>query len=227
LQLGCSAGMRAVTTIVCFGDSNTWGCPPYANIAQTPDRIPYERRWAQVMGSALLEPAHVIEEGLSGRTTVFDDPIEGIHKNGARTLIPVIESHAPMDVLIIMLGTNDFKDQFSISAFNSARGMLTLIQMVKGHYALVERGPEVLVVTPPSIGEAAEPAIWGDGHRRSSDHAYYLEQVASRTGCFHYDANKVVQAGIDGIHLDEAAHTKLGAALAKEVAAILEMRNVR
>ncbi|HWA19555.1 MAG TPA: GDSL-type esterase/lipase family protein [Devosia sp.] len=214
-----------MTTIVCFGDSNTWGCPPYANIAQTPDRIPYERRWAQVMARALPAPAQIIEEGLSGRTTVFDDPIEGIHKNGARTLIPVIESHAPMDLLIIMLGTNDFKDQFSITAFNSARGMLTLIQMVKGHFALVERGPEILVVTPPSISEAAEPAIWGDGHRRCADHAYYLEQVASRTGCFHYDANKAVRVGIDGIHLDEPAHDLLGKALAREAEAILAMRN--
>ena len=214
-------------TIVCFGDSNTWGCPPYANIAQTPDRMPLERRWAQVMGKALGEPAQIIEEGLSGRTTVFDDPIEGIHKNGSRTLIPVIETHAPMDLLIIMLGTNDFKDQFQISAFNSARGMLTLIQMVKGHFALVERGPEVLVVTPPSIGTAAEPAIWGDGHRRCADHAYYLEQVASRTGCFHFDANKVVSAGMDGIHMDEAAHDTLGRALASEAAAILRMRNAR
>lgn len=216
-----------VATIVCFGDSNTWGCPPYANIAQTPDRIPHERRWAQIMGRALPGPVQIIEEGLSGRTTVFDDPIEGIHKNGSRTLIPVIESHAPMDLLIIMLGTNDFKDQFSITAFNSARGMLTLIQMVKGHFALVERGPEVLIVTPPAIGEAAEPAIWGDGHRRCADHAYYLGQVATRTGCFHYDANKVVRAGVDGIHLDESAHEVLGTALAKEAAAILAMRNAR
>ena len=216
-----------MTTIVCFGDSNTWGCPPYANIAQTPDRIALERRWAQIMGRSLSQPAQIIEEGLSGRTTVFDDPIEGLHKNGARTLIPVIESHAPMDLLIIMLGTNDFKDQFSISAFNSARGMLTLIQMVKGHFALVERGPEVLVITPPSIGEAAEPAIWGDGHRRSVDHAHYLEQVANRTGCFHFDANKVVRAGIDGIHLDEKAHETLGRAVAREVDSILAMRNIR
>jgi lysophospholipase L1-like esterase len=217
----------ALTTIVCFGDSNTWGCPPYANIAQTPDRIPSERRWAQVMGRAISAPVQIIEEGLSGRTTVFDDPIEGVHKNGARTLIPLIESHAPMDLLIIMLGTNDFKDQFSITAFNSARGVLTLIQMVKGHFALVERGPEVLIVTPPAIGEAAEPAIWGDGYRRCADHAYYLEQVATRTGCFHYDANKTVRAGIDGIHLDEQAHEVLGKALAKEASAILAMRNAR
>jgi lysophospholipase L1-like esterase len=132
-----------------------------------------------------------------------------------------------MDVLIIMLGTNDFKDQLRISAYNSARGMLTLIQMIKGHFALVEHPPEVLVVTPPAIGPAAEPAIWGEGHRRCQDHAYYLEQVATRTGCFHFDANKVVSAGIDGIHLDEASHDILGRALAAEVSSILRMRNAK
>lgn len=215
-----------MTTIVCFGDSNTWGCPPFANIAQTPDRIPHERRWAQVMARELGD-AIVIEEGLSGRTTVFDDPIEGLHKNGTRTLIPVLESHAPMDLFIIMLGTNDFKDQFTISAFNSARGVLTLIQMIKGHYSLVERGPEVLVITPPALSEAAEPAIWGTGHLRCADHAYYLEQVASRTGCFHFDANRVVKVGIDGVHLDEESHEILGRAVAAEATAILTMRNTR
>ena len=174
-------------TIVCFGDSNTWGCPPFANIAQTPDRIVPARRWANVMGRELGPDSWVVEEGLSGRTTVFDDPIEGIHKNGS----------------------------------------LTLIQMIKGHFAMVEHPPEVLVVTPPSITEEAEPAIWGIGHQRCRDHAHYLEQVAHRTGCFHFDANKVVRAGIDGIHMDEASHEILGKALAGEVRAILAMRNLR
>lgn len=215
-----------MTTIVCFGDSNTWGCPPFANIAQTPDRIPYGRRWPQIMRDEIGD-AVVIEEGLGGRTTVFDDPIEGIHKNGARTLVPVLESHAPMDLFIVMLGTNDFKAQFQISAFNSARGMLTLVQMIKGHFALVERGPEVLIVTPPSISEAAEPAIWGDGRQRCVDHGYYLEQVANRTGCFHFDANRVVKAGIDGIHLDEASHAILGRAIAREAQQILKLRDMR
>jgi lysophospholipase L1-like esterase len=214
-------------TIVCFGDSNTWGCPPFANIAQTPDRIAAELRWPNVMGSHLAEPAWIVEEGLSGRTTVFDDPIEGVHKNGTRTIIPLLESHAPMDLLILMLGTNDFKDQFMTSAYNSARGMLTLIQMIKGHYALADDMPEILVVTPPSLTQAAEPAMWGDAWRRCADHAYYLEQVASRTGCFHFDANRVVHAGVDGVHLEPDMHAILGMSLGREVRAILKMRNVK
>jgi len=213
-----------LTTIVCFGDSNTWGCPPFANIAQTPDRIAYARRWPQVMQQQLGDDVLVLEEGLSGRTTVFDDPIEGLHKNGTRTLIAVLETHAPIDLFVVMLGTNDLKAQFSNSAYNSARGMLTLIQMVRGHYAMVERGPELLIVAPPAVTERAEPAMWGDAYRKSLDHAYYLEQVASRTGCFYFDANTVVAAGIDGIHLDETAHATLGKALAATASAIISMR---
>jgi lysophospholipase L1-like esterase len=211
-------------TVLCFGDSNTWGCPPFANIAQTPDRIGHHRRWPRVMNAVLGPDVWVIEEGLSGRTTVFDDPIEGSHKNGARMIVPILETHSPIDLLILMLGTNDFKDQYTITAFNSARGMLTLIQMVRGHYAMVDRGPEILIVTPPSVSEAAEPAIWGDAHRRCADHAHYLAQVAERTGCFHFDANRVVAVGIDGIHLDEEAHAVLGRALAAEVRQILALR---
>jgi len=212
-------------TILCFGDSNTWGCPPFANIAQTPDRIALNDRWPQVMRHALGPQSWVVEEGLSGRTTVFDDPIEGIHKNGTRTLIPILETHSPLDVVILMLGTNDFKDQLTITAFNSARGVLTLLQMIKGHYALVDRGPEILIVTPPTVSDKAEPAIWGDAWRRSANHAYYLEQIAQRTGCFHFDANRVVAVGIDGIHIDEAGHHTLGKVLAAEVQRILALRS--
>jgi len=217
-----------MATVVCFGDSNTWGCPPHArDDGEPPHRIAFGKRWPNVMGADLGPGVRVIEEGLSGRTSVFDDAIEGVHKNGARTLIAAVESHAPMEVFVIMLGTNDFKDQFSNSAFNSARGVLTLIQMIKGHYALIERGPEILVVAPAAISEEAEPAMWGDGFRRCENHAHYLEQVASRTGCFYFDANRVVRVGSDGIHLDESAHADLGKAAAREVGAILEMLETR
>jgi len=216
-----------MNTIVCFGDSNTWGCPPFANIAQTPDRLPPHQRWPNVLGRHLGEDTWIVEEGLSGRTTVFDDPIEGLHKNGMRTIIPVLESHAPLDILIIMLGGNDFKEQYGISAYNSARGMLTLVQTIKGHYALIDTCPEILIVTPPAITELAEPAMWGEGWKKCVDHAYYLEQVANRTGCFHYDANRVAKTGMDGCHLEPEEHEALGKALAEEVRSILKLRQTK
>src|SRR6476620_2290807 len=94
-------------TVLCFGDSNTWGCIPYEDIAQPSGRLAFEKRWPNILASH-LEGVRVVEEGLPGRTTVFDDPSEGLHKNGTRTLIATIESHVPLEVIIIMLGTNDF-----------------------------------------------------------------------------------------------------------------------
>ncbi len=211
-------------TIVCFGDSNTWGCPPYDNIAQAPDRIAFDRRWPNIMGRELGPEVRVVEEGLGGRTTVFDDAIEGVHKNGSRTLLAIVESHAPLDLIVMMLGTNDFKAQFGISSYNSARGTLTLIQIIRGYYSLIDTCPEILIVTPASITADAEPEIWSDASRRCIGHAHYLEQVAARTGRFHFDANKVARVGSDGIHIAESDHASLGAALALEARAILKLR---
>src|SRR5262245_55715080 len=69
---------RPLRTVLCFGDSNTHG--------QIPGRGPLERyrrdqRWGGVLEKNLGPGWQVIEEGLSGRTTVRDDPIEGPHKN--------------------------------------------------------------------------------------------------------------------------------------------------
>ena len=207
-------------TVVCFGDSNTWGMVPVTDFARPPERLPRERRWPGIL-EATVPGIHVVEEGLSGRTTVFDDPIEGAHKNGARTLLACIESHAPVALLIFMLGTNDFKAHVGATAFTSARGVLTLIGMVRGHHTLDDGCPEILVVTPASLTGAAEPAFWGDAWRRCDGHDHYLAQVSERTGCFHFDANRVVSVGSDGVHLEPAAHRTLGAALAQQVEAIL------
>ena len=95
--------------ILCFGDSNTWGFPPDCGA-----RYDRETRWPGVLQQQLGEDYYVIEEGLPGRNTVWDDPVEG-GKNGLKQLVPLIHSHMPLDLLIIMLGTTDFKNRFSVS----------------------------------------------------------------------------------------------------------------
>ncbi|MEM7302887.1 MAG: GDSL-type esterase/lipase family protein [Pseudomonadota bacterium] len=210
-------------TIVCFGDSNTWGLMPYDQLTDVPQRFPKEERWTTIMSRALGDDVDVIAEGLSGRTTVFDDHIEGVFRNGSRAILSAIESHSPIDLLIIMLGTNDFKTQFAHTAFISARGVLTLVQQVQGHYIHSVATPEILIVTPATASEAAEVEMWGDITQRSVNHAEYLSQVADRTGCFHFDANEVAQVGPDGIHLSREAHAGLGQAMATRVQDILGM----
>lgn len=214
-----------MSTIVCYGDSNTWGLIPPNHPTDVPERHPKMDRWYSIMADRLGNDIEVIAEGLSGRTTVFDDTIEGIYRNGQRAILCAIESHAPVDLLIVMLGTNDFKSQFGHTAYISARGILTLIELVQGHFVLSEKSPEILVVTPCAISENAEIEMWGNAAQRSKNHAGYLAQVAERTGCFHFDANKVAKVGNDGIHLTKVAHRKLGEALADQSARILQLAN--
>ena len=104
-------------TILCFGDSNTWGYNP-----ENRQRFGPEERWTGILRNSLGEDYRVIEEGLNGRTTLWDDPIEGF-KNGLDYLMPCLESHRPFDLITIMLGTNDLKCRFSVSAFDIAESV--------------------------------------------------------------------------------------------------------
>ena len=117
-------GMSGLKEVLCYGDSNTWGYNPI-----TKERYEKDERWTGVLQNALGNDYHVIEEGLNGRTTVWDDPIEGF-KNGKTYLIPCLETHKPLDLVIIMLGTNDLKKRFSLSAYDIAQGAGVLIDVV-------------------------------------------------------------------------------------------------
>ena len=103
-------------TILCYGDSNTWGYDPVSQ-----DRYPPTQRWVSVLARELGPEYQVIAEGLNGRTTVWPDPVEGEHKNGKAYLLPCLESHHPLDLVVLMLGTNDLKHRFGLSAWDIAR----------------------------------------------------------------------------------------------------------
>lgn len=113
-------------TILCYGDSNTWGYSP-----ATQDRYGRDERWTGVLRNEIGEGYLVIEKGLGGRTTVWDDPVEGRHKNGETYLLPCLESHQPIDLVIILLGTNDLKRRFCVGAFDIAQGAGGLVRIVQ------------------------------------------------------------------------------------------------
>ena len=118
--------------ILCYGDSNTWGCPPLEDWPITTiTRFGPDVRWGSVMRSILGEGYWAVEEGLNGRTTVWDDPVEGEHRNGKPYLLPCLLSHAPLDLVILMLGTNDLKSRYSLSAWDIASGVATLIDLIQ------------------------------------------------------------------------------------------------
>ena len=137
-----------MTTILCYGDSNTWGRDPISE-----SRFGKDVRWPGVLQQELGAGYDVISEGLPGRTTVWTDPIEG-HMSGKDYLIPCLNSHKPIDLIIILLGTNDLKHRFAVPAFDIAQGILYLARMIRQS----ESGPGgepplILILIPPPLGK--------------------------------------------------------------------------
>ena len=210
--------MRAV---LCFGDSNTHGQMPGGSPL---DRFPLGNRWPGVLGRELGSAWHVIEEGLSGRTTVYDDPIEGTIKNGRRYLRPCVMSHAPLDLIIIMLGTNDLKARFNQIASEVAMGIGCLIHDIREVApGPAGRPPEIMVVSPPPMRDDIKEwkGIFMNAPAKSRELALHFEIIADSLEVHFFDAGSVAETDpIDGFHLGRAAHEALGIALAREVEAI-------
>ena len=139
--------------IVCLGDSNTHGyCADSTDCEGGGIRFSENQRWTRLLQKHLGEDYLVIEEGLSGRTTCFDDPIhEGL--NALNYIYPCLKSHEDVDLLVIMLGTNDTKDRFYASAACIALGMARLVNKAKATACWGGKEPNILVVCPPPIGE--------------------------------------------------------------------------
>jgi lysophospholipase L1-like esterase len=175
------------------------------------------------MADELGEGYTVIVEGLNGRTTVWDDPIDG-YKNGAKQVIPCLESHKPLDLVVIMVGTNDLKKRFSVTALDIANGAGVLVHMVSqsatGHDGL---SPAVLLVAPPLLKNLpANEETFEGGEERSSLFPEYFRIVAEQRHCHFLDAADVVTPSeIDGIHLDPGEHLKLGTVIAERTRSIL------
>lgn len=206
-------------TILCYGDSNTWGCNP-AN----EERFGLDVRWPGILRTTLGNGYWVIEEGLSGRTTVWDDPIEG-DKNGKTQLPAILYSHRPLDLVIIMLGTNDLKMRFSVPACDIASGAGILVDIVnKSDCGPYSSAPQVLLIAPPPIATLTGFAAMFEGaEAKSKLFAQEYERVAKLKGCHFLDAGSViVSSEQDGIHFDAPEHDKLGRAVAEKVRQIFE-----
>ena len=206
--------------IVCFGDSNTHGYQ-----AVTGGRFDETQRWTCLLQEKLGEGYQIIEEGLSGRTACFSDPIhEGL--SGLDYIYPCLMSHEPVDLLIIMLGTNDTKERFGLSAACIALGMKRLIEKaIAAADAWKGEGPNILLVTPQNIDERyADTEVASTMGRGCAEKSKGLseeyEKLAELMGCHYLDANRVISAGpntIDYMHLAEEGHRELAEALAKEI----------
>lgn len=202
-------------TILCYGDSNTHGHIPHDG-----GRYPYSVRWTGLLQKKFGEEAHIIEEGLNGRTTVWEDPIEG-YKSGKSYLIPCLNTHKPIDVFVLMLGTNDLKNRFSLTASEISKGCETLIKMVKSETPFSQGYiPEILLISPMIVPEAISTHHFGgmfigkDCEKRSREFARYYREIAELHQCHFMDAAKVVSVSDeDYLHMDAEGHKAFAEAL--------------
>lgn len=183
-------------------------------------------RWTSVMADILGVGWDVISEGHPGRTAVFDDPVEGGHKNAMRSLHAILESHRPIDVVIVMLGTNDTKARFCASAHDIALGVQRVVtEIARSDCGPDGEPPKVVLVAPVHVIETGIfTETFAGAAKKSVALAGLLRDVAHRQNAGFLDANEVasVDPG-DGIHLDATAHANIGRAVARSVLQICEL----
>lgn len=202
--------------ILCFGDSNLFGTNPSGG------RWPLEQRWTGLLSNALGPEYRIIEEGLGGRTTVFDDPLEEDRK-GSQQLPFLLHSHRPLDLVILSLGTNDCKKLFNANAKIIAKALEKLSLLIRSHpYGEHYPIPQVLVISPIHIGENIEDSPFAsfdnNSQLLSKTLAPAIKAMAEKNNLLFLDACLVAQSSlIDHLHMDTGGH----AALAKAILPII------
>jgi lysophospholipase L1-like esterase len=223
IYVGCQVyltGCKEMKTILCYGDSNTWGYNPDGT-----GRYPKHIRWTSVLQNELGNDYDVIPEGLNGRTTVWDDPVRGEYRNGKKYLLPCLHTHKPIDLVILFLGSNDLKYRFNVNSKEIAQSIEMLTNIIGNSETGPNMGsPEILVIIPPPIlipneikkfnylAPEFEKAV------RKSKHFPQAFTAVLKDQCHLIDASKLIKTSeIDGMHLDPQSHAILGKEVAKYI----------
>lgn len=218
-------------TVLCFGDSNTNGCNPAFDIRnwepdweeKGPVRYPREVRWTGVLAEMLGPEYYVIEEGLPGRTTMYEDPTSPYRK-GSDYIVPCMQTHAPIDLLVVMLGTNDVKAMFTPSEPTIGAGLEEFMRIIKNP-ALWDgkNNGKILLVAPPPIGEQISTSpFYGmfdeTSVRVSKKFDRIYKGVARVMECEYLNAGEYIQSSpLDSIHFSKEDHQKLAEAMCKKI----------
>jgi len=209
--------------ILCYGDSNTWG---FSSVPEPPaPRYARDSRWPCVMAEILGDA--VVEEGLNGRTTDLADPTHpelfGAGLNGAAYLPACLASHLPLDLVIILLGTNDLKAMYARTPLRIAAGALLLVEIALGIGPGIgtpyDKSPDVLLVCPPKLGAMSHfGEMFAGGHAKAEALAPLYGQVATLAGVGFLDAGlHIASDGADGLHWSAETQRVLGRAMAEAV----------
>lgn len=221
--------MASVRTVLCFGDSNTYGAvPTLARVGR--HRFAPDRRWPGILRKQLGPDWQVVEEGHPSRTTLRDDPIEGSHKSGLRGLPISLESHMPIDLVILMLGTNDLKQRFAASLSDIADSVEVLAKAVQSSDAGPGgSAPALMIIAPPPMQEVGWLGeMFVGGAEKSLEFGVRLAEVAKRCRAAFLDAGTLVESSsVDGIHLEAESHRVLGSTVARSIQGLFPGASVR
>ena len=208
--------------ILVYSDSLSWGIVP-----MTRKRLDFEQRWPGVMEMSLCasgRKVRVIEDCLNGRRTVWDDPFKP-GRNGLVGLAQRIEIHSPLELVVLMLGTNDFQSMHEYNVWHSSQGISALISAIRT--APIEPGmpvPQILVVAPPAIRTPKGPIApkFEGGEVKCVGLSAAYRRVCEEVACHFFDAGGVItSSNVDGVHLDLEQHLALGNAVAEIVKSLL------
>lgn len=207
--------------VMCFGDSNTYGTPPIV-VRGKSERFDAATRWPRLMAQAA--GVELIEEGLPGRTTMWEDPVMGAHMNGQLGLKMALESHGPLDVLVLMLGTNDVKARFTALPTQVQGGISSLLDIAQ-HPIMQERhgGFEILLIAPPPVLEQGpiRHEFFGGAARSGALAPLYAQLAAARDVHFLDAGAHIAVSPVDGVHFDAEGHRNLAIAVTAKLQQIV------
>lgn len=208
---------NSLKNILCFGDSNTFGFNP-----ATGGRFPRNIRWTGILQTVLGDGYSIIEDGLNGRTTVFDDPIR-LYRAGKDDLVLTIDVNRPLDLIIISLGANDLKTFYNQPAANIALGIEYLLgQIFNYRWGGAYTCPKVLVVSPPALTDAAYlnnpfSGFNKDSVKKSHELAHYMGEICQKWNVGFLNGSKITEPGPDGVHLSPEGHKLMAEAIARYI----------
>jgi len=201
--------------ILCYGDSNTWG-----RIPGITKRYPINLRWPGILQQLLGDAYEIIEEGLSARTTIIDD-VKRIGKNGKTYLVPCLETHNPIDIVILYLGTNDLKERFDRNPKQIKEGIEELIKLINEYAWNNDNKPPKIILVSPAIVDETVPGVeekYKGAQAKSEQLSRLYTELAQRYGLEFVDAATIVPSSKkDGYHLEADSHKKLAEAFRKMI----------
>ena len=205
--------------ILLFGDSNTWGYISGSNA----ERYDEDTRWSGLLAKELGSEYVVIEEGHNGRTTVWDDPIEN-RMSGLNYLWPCLESQAPLDLVVFMLGSNNLKTYFPNTPEDIRDSMARLLDVTASSpFGREHKAPPVMIMAPILVKAVPhEPSFGPRAEEDSKRLGPLYEQLAKERGIPFLNAADYAWPDMrDGIHIALECHAPLAAAIAAKIREII------